>query len=57
MAYFQRGNNRSACFYLEEDYRRYLDTLKDLSQQARKPCTCLRIDDESLALGGGGNKF
>ncbi|MCK7581375.1 MAG: transposase [Chromatiales bacterium] len=23
----QRGNNRSACFYAEEDYRRYLDTL------------------------------
>ncbi len=20
----QRGNNRSACFYAEEDYRRYL---------------------------------
>lgn len=25
----QRGNNRSACFYAEDDYRRYLDTLKD----------------------------
>ena len=25
----QRGNNRSACFYAEEDYRRYLDTLKE----------------------------
>jgi len=23
----QRGNNRSACFYAEADYRRYLDTL------------------------------
>ena len=29
----QRGNNRSACFYTEDDYRRYLDTLKE---QARK---------------------
>jgi REP element-mobilizing transposase RayT len=28
----QRGNNRSACFYADEDYRRYLDTL---SEQAR----------------------
>jgi putative transposase len=25
----QRGNNRSACFYAEDDYRRYLDTLKE----------------------------
>jgi putative transposase len=29
----QRGNNRSACFYAEEDYRFYLNTLK---QQADK---------------------
>jgi len=27
----QRGNNRSACFFADEDYRRYLDTLTDLS--------------------------
>ncbi len=25
----QRGNNRSACFYADEDYQRYLDTLKE----------------------------
>ena len=24
----QRGNNHSACFYAEEDYWRYLDTLQ-----------------------------
>jgi len=29
----QRGNNRSACFYTEEDYRRYLDTLADQSRR------------------------
>jgi putative transposase len=29
----QRGNNRSACFYADEDYRRYLD---DLREQAEK---------------------
>jgi putative transposase len=29
----QRGNNRSACFYAEEDYRRYLDTLSDQSRR------------------------
>lgn len=29
----QRGNNRSACFYAEEDYRRYLETLHE---QARR---------------------
>ena len=29
----QRGNNRSACFYAEEDYRRYLETLEE---QAKK---------------------
>ena len=28
---FQRGNNRSACFYAEEDYLIYLDTLKEQS--------------------------
>ena len=28
---FQRGNNRSACFYAEEDYLLYLDTLKEQS--------------------------
>lgn len=27
----QRGNNRSACFYAEKDYRRYLDDLAELS--------------------------
>ena len=25
----QRGNNRSACFYADEDYHKYLDTLKE----------------------------
>ncbi len=25
----QRGNNREPCFYAEEDYRRYLDDLRD----------------------------
>lgn len=29
----QRGNNRGACFFCDEDYRYYLDTL---AQQARK---------------------
>ena len=24
----QRGNNREPCFYLEQDYRRYLDDMK-----------------------------
>lgn len=27
----QRGNNRAVCFYAEEDYRRYLDELAELS--------------------------
>jgi putative transposase len=27
----QRGNNRGACFYADEDYRRYLYELKELS--------------------------
>jgi putative transposase len=31
----QRGNNRSVCFYADEDYRRYLDTLGDLSIKFR----------------------
>ncbi|HEX9627197.1 MAG TPA: transposase [Acidiferrobacterales bacterium] len=29
----QRGNNRSACFYADEDYRRYLDTLEVLAER------------------------
>ncbi len=29
----QRGNNRTACFYAEEDYRRYLDTLKEQAEK------------------------
>jgi putative transposase len=29
----QRGNNRSACFYADEDYLRYLDTLSELSKK------------------------
>lgn len=29
----QRGNNRSACFYADEDYLRYLDTLKEMAQK------------------------
>jgi len=29
----QRGNNRSACFYAEQDYRRYLDTLKEQAEK------------------------
>ncbi|NIP73520.1 MAG: transposase [Gammaproteobacteria bacterium] len=28
----QRGNNRAACFYAEEDYHRYLRTLKEQSE-------------------------
>ncbi len=29
----QRGNNRSACFYADEDYRFYLDTLHEQAQK------------------------
>lgn len=29
----QRGNNRSACFYLEDDYRCYLETLSEQAQR------------------------
>lgn len=29
----QRGNNRTACFYAEEDYRRYLDTLEEQAER------------------------
>ena len=29
----QRGNNRSVCFYADEDYRRYLDTLKEQAEK------------------------
>ena len=29
----QRENNRSACFYFEDDYKKYLDTLKELADK------------------------
>lgn len=29
----QRGNNREPCFYAEEDYRRYLDTLTEAANK------------------------
>lgn len=29
----QRGNNRSACFYAEEDYRLYLETLTEMASR------------------------
>lgn len=29
----QRGNNRTPCFYAEEDYRRYLHTLREMAQR------------------------
>ena len=29
----QRGNNRSACFYADEDYQRYLDTMKEVAER------------------------
>ncbi len=29
----QRGNIRATCFYAEEDYRRYLDHLTELSER------------------------
>lgn len=29
----QRGNNRSACFYADEDYQRYLDTMQELTDR------------------------
>ena len=29
----QRGNNRSVCFYADEDCRRYLDTLKEQAEK------------------------
>lgn len=29
----QRGNNRSACFFAEDDYRYYLDCLQDAAER------------------------
>ena len=29
----QRGNNRTACFYAEEDYRQFLDALRDMAEK------------------------
>jgi putative transposase len=29
----QRGNNRTACFYAEADYRRYMDTLREMAER------------------------
>ena len=47
----QRGNNRQACFYSDEDYRFYLDHLAEQSEQSG--CSvhayCLTITGSSLA--------
>ena len=29
----QRGNNRDACFYAEEDYRNYMDWLQESAEK------------------------
>lgn len=31
----QRGNNRSVCFFADQDYRRYLDTLQDMALKCK----------------------
>ena len=33
----QRGNNRDPCFYVEEDYRRYLDDLQECASMVNHP--------------------
>lgn len=48
----QRGNNRSACFYADEDYHRYLNTLKE--QASKFDCIvhayCLMTNHVHLLL-------
>ena len=34
MHLIQRGNNRQACFYAEDDYRRYLQWLQNYAREA-----------------------
>lgn len=31
----QRGNNRSVCFFADEDYRLYLDHLTELAERSK----------------------
>ena len=31
----QRGNNREPCFYAEQDYRRYLNDLREVAKKYR----------------------
>jgi putative transposase len=38
----QRGNNRQACFFADQDYRRYLDWLKDYADKAGARSTPMR---------------
>lgn len=47
----QRGNNRSACFYADEDYLFYQDVL---AEQAKKWMynPCLVSDDQSCSFVG-----
>jgi len=44
----QRGNNRTACFYADEDYRRYLYTLGEMAARFDRRA-CLRAHDEPRA--------
>jgi putative transposase len=46
----QRGNNRSACFYAEEDYRFYLERLTELAQKFGCAVRPLRADDQPVHL-------
>jgi putative transposase len=46
----QRGNNRQACFYAEEDYLFYLEHLEKQADKARLRYSCLLFDDQSRSF-------
>ncbi len=47
----QRGNNRQACYYADEDYRFYLDWLRGSSKQFYCPLKLLPTRSLTLACG------
>ena len=49
----QRGNNRSACFYTDEDCHRYLETLAEKAEKfgCAVYAYCLMTSLEYLRLG------
>ncbi len=46
----QRGNNRQAIFFADEDYQFYYEALQDAAKPLSMCRTCICLHDQSCAL-------